>query len=135
MADPAAREAAPLRVSAIDIDLRDDPDEIARGLAAEPGHGDGEDIALRRGLRWRRVLERADLPRGDLPLREGGCCVILGGAGGLGQVLSRHLAGRRQARIVWINDKYAEKGLAILGFPANEFGSQEPGSNEEIAAF
>jgi glutathione peroxidase len=34
-----------------------------------------------------------------------------------------------------LHEKYAQKGLAILGFPANEFGSQEPGSNAEIATF
>lgn len=28
-----------------------------------------------------------------------------------------------------------DKGLVILGFPANNFGSQEPGKNEEIKAF
>src|ERR1700759_466270 len=26
-------------------------------------------------------------------------------------------------------------GLVVLGFPANDFGAQEPGSNDEIAAF
>ncbi|MGK5024155.1 glutathione peroxidase [Janthinobacterium sp. RB2R34] len=31
-------------------------------------------------------------------------------------------------------DKQAE-GLVVLGFPANDFGAQEPGSNEEIADF
>ncbi|OYO30286.1 glutathione peroxidase [Janthinobacterium sp. PC23-8] len=31
-------------------------------------------------------------------------------------------------------EKQAE-GLVVLGFPANEFGAQEPGSNEEIADF
>jgi glutathione peroxidase len=34
-----------------------------------------------------------------------------------------------------LHQKYAGKGLAILGFPANEFGKQEPGSNTEIAQF
>ena len=34
-----------------------------------------------------------------------------------------------------LHKKYAEKGLAVLGFPANEFGSQEPGSNAEIKQF
>ena len=29
----------------------------------------------------------------------------------------------------------AKEGLAVVGFPANEFGKQEPGTNEEIAAF
>jgi glutathione peroxidase len=27
------------------------------------------------------------------------------------------------------------RGLEVLGFPANDFGAQEPGSNEEVAAF
>lgn len=31
--------------------------------------------------------------------------------------------------------KYADKGLVVMGFPANNFGGQEPGSNEEIAEF
>ncbi len=31
--------------------------------------------------------------------------------------------------------KYANQGFKILAFPANEFGSQEPGSNDEILKF
>jgi glutathione peroxidase len=31
--------------------------------------------------------------------------------------------------------KYRERGLVVLGFPANDFGGQEPGSNKDIAAF
>jgi len=31
--------------------------------------------------------------------------------------------------------KYQGKGLVILGFPSNDFGAQEPGTNEEIAEF
>ncbi len=34
-----------------------------------------------------------------------------------------------------VYSKYKDKGLAVLGFPANEFGKQEPGTNEEIKAF
>ncbi|MDF9800721.1 glutathione peroxidase [Catalinimonas alkaloidigena] len=33
-----------------------------------------------------------------------------------------------------LNEKYGDK-VVILGFPANNFGGQEPGSNEEIATF
>ena len=32
-------------------------------------------------------------------------------------------------------EKLHEKGLEILGFPCNQFGAQEPGSEQEIAAF
>lgn len=31
--------------------------------------------------------------------------------------------------------KYKDKGLEILGFPANDFGKQEPGGNDEIKQF
>jgi glutathione peroxidase len=31
--------------------------------------------------------------------------------------------------------KYRDKGVVVLGFPANDFGRQEPGSNDEIARF
>jgi glutathione peroxidase len=31
--------------------------------------------------------------------------------------------------------KYKARGLVVLGFPSNDFGSQEPGSNKDIAAF
>jgi glutathione peroxidase len=34
-----------------------------------------------------------------------------------------------------LNAKYKSRGLVILGFPSNDFGSQEPGSNQEIAEF
>ena len=32
-------------------------------------------------------------------------------------------------------EKYKDKGFVILGFPANNFGGQEPGSNEQIKTF
>src|SRR5882672_9215226 len=32
-------------------------------------------------------------------------------------------------------EKYKDKGFVILGFPANNFGEQEPGTNEEIKTF
>ena len=31
--------------------------------------------------------------------------------------------------------KYKERGLVILGFPCNQFGSQEPGGSDEISEF
>jgi glutathione peroxidase len=31
--------------------------------------------------------------------------------------------------------KYKAKGLVVLGFPMNDFGGQEPGSNKEISSF
>jgi len=31
--------------------------------------------------------------------------------------------------------KYRDKGLVVLGFPCNQFGSQEPGTSEDIKSF
>jgi glutathione peroxidase len=31
--------------------------------------------------------------------------------------------------------KYKDRGLVVLGFPSNDFGQQEPGSNKDIADF
>jgi glutathione peroxidase len=31
--------------------------------------------------------------------------------------------------------RFKDSGLVVIGFPANDFGAQEPGSNEEIQAF
>jgi glutathione peroxidase len=34
-----------------------------------------------------------------------------------------------------VYSKYKDQGLLVLGFPANEFGKQEPGENKEISEF
>ena len=32
-------------------------------------------------------------------------------------------------------EDFRERGLVIVGFPSNEFGAQDPGSNDDIASF
>jgi glutathione peroxidase len=34
-----------------------------------------------------------------------------------------------------LNQDYRNQGLQVMGFPCNDFGAQEPGTNEEIAKF
>jgi glutathione peroxidase len=34
-----------------------------------------------------------------------------------------------------LHEKYHDKGLAVLGFPCNQFGEQEPGSDDDVAQF
>lgn len=34
-----------------------------------------------------------------------------------------------------LHEKYADKGLTVMGFPCNQFGKQEPGTNAEILEF
>jgi glutathione peroxidase len=39
------------------------------------------------------------------------------------------------AQLEQLYQQYKDKGLVIVGFPANNFGQQEPGTNKEIALF
>ena len=39
----------------------------------------------------------------------------------------------KDLQAIW--EKYKDDNLVVVGFPANNFGEQEPGSNEEIATF
>ena len=42
---------------------------------------------------------------------------------------------RQYAGLQALQDTYGPQGLAVLGFPCNDFGAQEPGSLEEIQQF
>lgn len=42
---------------------------------------------------------------------------------------------KQYAGLEEIYQRYADQGLVVLGFPCNQFGGQEPGTNEEIKAF
>ena len=42
---------------------------------------------------------------------------------------------KQYAGLEALYEKYKDDGLVVLGFPANNFGGQEPGTNEEILAF
>lgn len=39
------------------------------------------------------------------------------------------------AQLQELHEKYKDRGLAILGFPSNDFGKQEPSTDEQIAEF
>lgn len=39
------------------------------------------------------------------------------------------------AGLVRLHEKLKDKGFSVLGFPSNDFGAQEPGSDEEIKTF
>ncbi|MCL6217880.1 glutathione peroxidase [Zunongwangia pacifica] len=39
------------------------------------------------------------------------------------------------AELQRIYEQYKDQGFVIIGFPSNDFGNQEPGSNEEISEF
>lgn len=50
-------------------------------------------------------------------------------------VASRCGATPQYEQLESLNAKYKEKGLAVLGFPCNQFGAQEPGTEDDIVKF
>ncbi|MEI6506361.1 MAG: glutathione peroxidase [Planctomycetota bacterium] len=50
-------------------------------------------------------------------------------------VASRCGATPQYAGLQKLYDTYKDKGLVVLGFPANDFGAQEPGTDSQIADF
>ncbi len=60
---------------------------------------------------------------------DGKVCLIVNVASKCG------LTDKNYAQLNELDKKYKEKGLAILAFPANNFGEQEPGSDADIKAF
>lgn len=42
---------------------------------------------------------------------------------------------KQYAGLEELHQKYADKGLVVLAFPSNDYGGQEPGTNEEILEF
>ncbi|MGW2157707.1 SDR family NAD(P)-dependent oxidoreductase [Nonomuraea sp. NPDC001699] len=77
------------------------PADLARLVRAESCAD--ELVALRDGHRHVRTLEPLPLPaEGDGPYRDGGAYLIVGGTGGLGRTLSRHLAATVGARLALV---------------------------------
>ena len=66
--------------------------------------------------------------RADFASQRGKVLLIFNSASECG--FTPQLAGLEQ---LWRD--YRERGLVVVGYPSNEFGHQEPGSNEEIAGF
>ncbi|MEX1830126.1 amino acid adenylation domain-containing protein, partial [Luteibacter sp. CQ10] len=116
-----AKEYPHWRVRLVDLPVGGDVpfDEILR-LPPIPS---GDAWAWRAGEWHRLSLLRSEMPAtGSLPWREGGVYAIIGGAGGLGGVLTRHLVSGHRARVVWIGRRPADEAiearreaLALLG--------------------
>ncbi|TMM37903.1 MAG: SDR family NAD(P)-dependent oxidoreductase, partial [Actinobacteria bacterium] len=100
-------------------------DELVRLLRREPGTD--RLVAIRGGRRLVRVLEPARLPAGTVParlsagtvpaggpFRPGGTYLIVGGTGGIGQVLSRYLARTVHARLAIVGRRLPDERSAAL---------------------
>lgn len=72
-----------------------------------------------------------DIKGNDLPLEKyrGNVLIIVNVASNCG------LTDVNYRQLQQLYEKYMEKGLRILAFPSNQFGNQEPGTNEDISTF
>jgi glutathione peroxidase len=66
--------------------------------------------------------------RADLSTQRGKVMLIVNTASECG--FTPQFAGLEQ---LW--KEYRDRGLVVIGFPSNQFGAQDPGSNEDIASF
>ncbi|MET4727079.1 acyl transferase domain-containing protein/acyl carrier protein/SAM-dependent methyltransferase [Lysobacter enzymogenes] len=98
------------------IDLGDaaaaDPLPVAQ-IAAVPADGQGRAWIHRAGQWSRERLRPVPLPaRTDGGFREDGVYLIVGGAGGVGEVFTEHLLRRYRARVVWVGRRPADAQIA-----------------------
>ena len=103
-----AKEYRNWSVRLVDIDGAIPWNEVLRLPFDERGDG----WAFRGGRWYRRQLaEVASASRNDGFRREG-VYVVIGGAGGVGEVLTHHLIGRYDARVIWIGRRAADDDIA-----------------------
>ncbi|MCX5202696.1 SDR family NAD(P)-dependent oxidoreductase [Streptomyces sp. NBC_00237] len=93
------REYPHWTVRSVDLDADDWPDDLAELPADRAG-----DVLVRRAGQWltRRWAPSEGGPVPEVPYREGGLYVVVGGAGGLGTAWTRHVVERYGARVVWL---------------------------------
>ncbi|WP_308258573.1 SDR family NAD(P)-dependent oxidoreductase [Saccharothrix obliqua] len=99
LAGAIAGEYPEWSVTCVDVGV-DDPAGYADAIRRE--HGADLLVAVRGDRRLVRVLEPLPASDAPVPLRDGGVYVVLGGAGGLGVEVTRHLVRTRGARVAWL---------------------------------
>ncbi|MGX5775918.1 SDR family NAD(P)-dependent oxidoreductase [Methylorubrum zatmanii] len=121
----AASELPQIDTTLIDFASTAPADEVVAGLADAVIHSRSEApdlVALRNGRRWRQDFLPLAAGETDVLVREGGSYLVIGGLGGIGLALARHLAGQARIR------------LTLVGRSAVEAGGTPPPAQEEACA-
>ncbi len=98
------------------------------GTACTTAHGNGNASSKTESAVIDHVVESLDGEQVDLSTYRGKAILIVNTASKCGFT-------PQYADLQAIYEKYAERGLVVIGFPSNDFGNQEPGDSEEIADF
>ena len=84
----------------------------ARECLSLPFDDRGDALAYRRGEWFRQGVARVTpLPEARPAYRQNGVYVVIGGAGGVGEVWSRHLIEQHQANIVWVGRRERDASI------------------------
>ncbi|MBZ5509455.1 MAG: SDR family NAD(P)-dependent oxidoreductase, partial [Acidobacteriia bacterium] len=77
-----------------------------------PADGRGNALAYRAGEWYQQQLVPCEFPASQaMAYRHGGVYVVIGGAGGIGEVFSEHLIRNYQAKMVWIGRRELDAGI------------------------
>ncbi|MFE0729509.1 amino acid adenylation domain-containing protein [Streptomyces antibioticus] len=134
LAGSLAQEHTRWTIDLVDLPHPDSGDRVGDRLGEErhlTGVRPGTTLALRGG-RWfsQELLPTTDLEPAAGPYRHGGVYVVIGGAGGIGELWSRYMVDRYRATIVWIGRRpltdAVERSLADLAERARAAGAAAP---------
>ena len=93
------------------------------------GHKDGTVIEKEKGSgMYEFTVDRLDGSSEQLASNRGNVLLIVNTASECGLT-------PQYEKLQTLHERYAARGLKIMGFPCNEFGGQEPGSAEQIQTF
>ncbi|MFI8931749.1 amino acid adenylation domain-containing protein [Streptomyces sp. NPDC053474] len=134
LAGSLAREHTRWTIDLVDLPHPDSGDRVGDRLGEErhlTGVRPGTTVALRGG-RWfsQELLPTTALEPAAGPYRHGGVYVVIGGAGGIGELWSRSMVERYRATVVWIGRRpltgEVERRLADLAERARAAGAAAP---------
>ncbi|WP_313918320.1 SDR family NAD(P)-dependent oxidoreductase [Tahibacter sp.] len=118
-----AKEQPRWRVRVLDLATESDLQQALDSSYALPS---GDAVAIRGGVALRQCLARVRFAHADAitsAYRRGGVYVIIGGAGGIGSLLTAYLGERYQAQVVWIGRRPLDPAIAAQ---LRELGTNGP---------